>query len=348
VRRGRPPSKKNTPHEKNEHKPHSAFSMSTSHWPPLPVPSTSEEGKKLVAGYPGDFTKYNKDQFISIICALSNNNPSPKFEGESPALLENGQIHSDLEILKPIPNGASVEFIEAKQKSKSKGNKNPTKNDSPGSQPTGTTAGDTQKSHAEIKESSDTPIIINPTPTIPTPIPNQPATVWPAIDSSSVKTPPPPNHQQQIKKPPPPKHRKPVNTAPSTPNEKSQQQPHNKGPQTAQKSNKDQSGLGQQQATGGKSKHYPVKHQKKPAAPEGHSGSTPNPKSDQHHGQQQTKSEKENVVQSASSGSKEAANPVTTTTTSQSLPKEKSDRSYADIARSTTPTNTPSNTAVSD
>jgi len=46
VRRGRPPSKKNTPHEKNEHKPHSAFSMSTSHWPPLPVPSASEEGKK--------------------------------------------------------------------------------------------------------------------------------------------------------------------------------------------------------------------------------------------------------------------------------------------------------------
>jgi len=113
VRRGKPPSK-NTPHEKNEHKPHSAFSMSTSHWPPLPVPSASEEGKKLVAGYPGEFTKYHKDQFISIICSL-NNNPNPKFETESIAILENGQIHSDLEILKPIPNGAVVEFLEAKQ-----------------------------------------------------------------------------------------------------------------------------------------------------------------------------------------------------------------------------------------
>jgi len=91
---------------------------------------------------------------------------------------------------------------------------------------------------------------------------------------------------------------------------------------------------------------------KKPTThPEGHSGS--NTKPEQHHGQQQNKTEKENVVQASSSGSKEGVNQGTTTTTSttitsQAAPKEKSDRSYADIARSTTPTNTPSNTAVSD
>lgn len=344
VRRGRPPSKKNAPHEKNEHKPHSAFSMSTSHWPPLPVPSTSEEGKKLVAGYPGDFTKYNKDQFVSIICAL-NNNPNPKFEtGDSPAVLENGQIHSDLEILKPIPNGAVVEFIEAKQKNKSKGHKNPTKNDSPGTHPSSglSAAGIIQPPSADPKESSESPITPTPTPMV-TPS-NPPATVWPAIDSSSVKTPPPPNHQTNKKPPPPKQQRKPPATAPVTPNDKathgSAAHPsHAKAPTTGQKSKPTQGDptLQQQPQQPPKSKHYPAKHQKKPhSEQQGHSGHV---KAD--HGPQKT-TEKENVVQTSSQGKDAGA-------VQSQAPREKSDRSYADIARSTTPTNTPpSNTAVSD
>jgi len=327
VRGGRPPSKKNTPHEKNEHKPHSAFSMSTSHWPPLPVPSTSEEGKKLVAGYPGEFTKYHKDQFIGIICAL-NNNPIPKFETESPAILDNGMIHSDLEILKPIPNGAVVEFLEAKQKTKGKPQKNP-KSESP--PPGGPATGpNVPNMTADTKEPVETST------------PSQPATVWPAIDSSSVKTPPPPNHQSH-KKPPPPKqrHSKPPTSGAS--NEKPQTPAVQPKPPLAGQKAKDQPL--QQQQPKSNTKHYPAKHQKKP--PTHSEPHTPNKldtsstKSTDKENPNTGQVSKDN--QSNLSAAKENQGPLT---------KEKADPistpSYADIARSTTPTNTPSNSTVSD
>jgi hypothetical protein len=335
--------------------------MSTSHWPPLPVPSASEEGKKLLSGYSGDFTKYSKDQFVSIICALNTTTPNPKFDHtESPAILENGLIHSDLEILKPIPNGVVVEFLEAKQKNKPKGHKHPSsKNESSGTYPSGSgatvtshpnTSGDSKEPSAIV--TTETPVS-NPSSSTTTTSNNPPATVWPAIDSSSVKTPPPPNHQS--KKPPPPKQqRKPAATAPATPNEKlsshpnSAQSSHSKPPppSTAQKS-KDQ-----QQPP--KSKHFPAKHQKKQpqsaaAHPESHSGNKP-ATAEYHHAKSP---EKENVLQTASGGGKEiGAAKENQGPAPMQASKEKSDSvstpSYADIARSTTPTNSPSNTIVSD
>lgn len=328
VRRGRPPSKKNTPHEKNEHKTHSAFSMSGSHWPPLPVPSASEEGKKLVAGYPGDFTKYQKDQFIQIICALTNN-PNPKFETESPAILENGMIHADLEILKPIPNGAVVEFLEAKQKTKGKAHKNP-KTESP---PSGPAVGPINVPNADSKE---------PVETTPSP----PATVWPAIDSSSVKTPPPPNHQSH-KKPPPPKQRqtnKPPTSGPATTSEKPQTPAGQVKPLPAGQKPKDQP---LQQQTKTNTKHYPSKqqqHQKKPLHSDPHSPH-----------KQDTSSTKSTDKENPNSGSvtKDSISNLSAAKENQGpASKEKSESistpSYADIARSTTPTNTPSNSTVSD
>jgi len=335
VRRGRPPSKKNTPHEKNEHKTHSAFSMSTSHWPPLPVPSASEEGKKLVAGYHGDFAKYHKDQFISIICALNNNNnnPNPKFETESPAILENGLIHSDLEILKPIPPGAVVEFLEAKQKSKGKSHKNP-KNESP---PVSGTTNVT----ADAKEPAEA-----------TSSPSPAATVWPAIDSSSVKTPPPPNHQSNKKAPPPkPRQTKPPISGPAT-NEKAQQQTPppavgSKSPTAGQQQKAKDQPLQQQQQPKSNTKHYPPKHQKKPPT---HSESHSPNKMDT----SSTKStEKENPNTASVSNPKDNQSNISAAKENQGpQTKEKSEPistpSYADIARSTTPTNTPSNSTISD
>jgi len=74
-RRGRQPSKKGSggPAEKNEPKQYPSFSMATSHWPPLPVPSSSPEGN--ISGYQGEFTKYPKEQFVSIINSLKNHLP---------------------------------------------------------------------------------------------------------------------------------------------------------------------------------------------------------------------------------------------------------------------------------
>jgi len=101
-----------------------------------------------------------------------------------------------------------VEFLEAKQKNKPKGHKHPSssKNESSGTLPSGT--GATVTSHPNIsgdsKEPStinlhtETPVTLPPSSSITT-TPNPPATVWPAIDSSSVKTPPPPNHNQPKK-----------------------------------------------------------------------------------------------------------------------------------------------------
>jgi len=303
--------------------------MSTSHWPPLPVPSASEEGKKLVAGYPGEFTKYHKDQFISIICALANN-PNPKFETESPAALENGMIHSDLEILKPIPNGAVVEFLEAKQKTKGKAHKNPKTESPPISGPV-IGPPNVPNMTSESKEPAET-------------TPSPPATVWPAIDSSSVKTPPPPNHQSSHKKPPPPKQRQTKPPTSGSTNEKPQTPAGQSKPPPAGQKSKDQPLQQQQQQPKSNTKHYPPKHQKKPPS---HS----DPHSPNKLDTSSTKStDKENPTGSVSkdsqlnlSAAKENQGP---------LSKEKSDPistpSYADIARSTTPTNTPSNSTISD
>jgi len=169
-----------------------------------------------------------------------------------------------------------------------------------------------------------------------------PATVWPAIDSSSVKTPPPPNHQSHKKAPPPrPRQTKPPTSG--TPEKQQTAQAVPSKPPLAGPKAKDQPLIPQQPKSN--TKHYPAKHPKKlPIHSEAH---TPNkvdalasksPDKENPNTGQVSKD-----IQSNLSAAKENQGPLT---------KEKADPistpSYADIARSTTPTNTPSNSTGSD
>jgi len=147
--------------EKPEVKQNSSFSMAHSHWPPLP----SNKEETLTCGYNGEFTQYPKEQFIEIINNLQED-VKPKWNNESVAILEKGGVHKDLEISKPVPEDAEVEWLEGNNRRKFKGQRPPHTSQTP-------VGGKSQTKESLTKPKEE-------------PIPS----VWPAINMSSVKSPP--------------------------------------------------------------------------------------------------------------------------------------------------------------
>lgn len=70
----------------------------------------------------GEFHKYPKKHIVAIINSIKED-VNPQWQIAScPAILENGQ-HPELEILKPVPKDAKVEWLENKRRRPSKENK---------------------------------------------------------------------------------------------------------------------------------------------------------------------------------------------------------------------------------
>eukprot|EP01124_Arcella_intermedia_P030435 TRINITY_DN6669_c0_g1_i6.p1 TRINITY_DN6669_c0_g1~~TRINITY_DN6669_c0_g1_i6.p1 ORF type:complete len:775 (+),score=211.33 TRINITY_DN6669_c0_g1_i6:61-2325(+) len=146
-------------HSDRSEKHSNVLPMAPSHWPTLPTYSEPSENQS--PGYKGDYKKYPKELFVSIVKEMKNDAPF-ELESESVAFLEHG-LHSDLEILKAVPHNARVDWMETKRKGQREKNRTPSVTPNP---------------HSPIRAME----------------PEDPAahTVWPAVNSSLVKTPPPP------------------------------------------------------------------------------------------------------------------------------------------------------------